>query len=109
MLLFQHIKTANAFLPFYPLNAAVYLDYLNQERKEENLTPVINPTCHILTSGISVEQERVLELEIKVFSNRFCSIFHAQSVHDCETMPWRSWSEEEQVKEKWNHNNFFVV
>lgn len=74
-----------------------HLGYLNPEQTEENLTPVFNP-CHILTSGISVEQERVLELEIEVFSNGFCSIFHAQSVHDGEAMPWRGWPEKEQAE-----------
>lgn len=42
-----------------------------------------------LTSGISVEKERVLELEIQVFSNGFCPIFHAQPIHNGEPMLWR--------------------
>lgn len=42
-----------------------------------------------LTCGISVEKERVLELEVQVFSNGFCSVFHAEPIHNGESVLWR--------------------
>lgn len=43
-----------------------------------------------LTSGISVEKEGVLELEIQVFRDGLCPILHAQPVHDGEAVFRRS-------------------
>lgn len=49
-----------------------------------------NPLKKKLTSGVPVEKERILELEIQIFGNGLCSIFHAQPIHNGEPMLWRS-------------------
>lgn len=47
----------------------------------------------VLTACITVQQKRVLELEVQVFGDWLCQVLHAESVHNGETMSRRCQSE----------------
>lgn len=41
----------------------------------------------LLTSGVAVKQERVLQLKVQVFGDGLGQVFHTESVHDGKAVP----------------------